>query len=126
MAISDLNLCRLAVCGRLVRDPHIHTTKTGKTICLFTVCYNPRNGRGILFNFIAFRDLCEYIAENFQKGDYIRVSEANNVEASDFPSKTEPNATVKRDIWKVKTVELVGGDDINQETFTSEKDDIPF
>ena len=125
MALKDMFLCSLQIGGRLAKDPRMHTTSTGKMVCFFTVCYNSARGqRGIFFNFIAFKELAEYIVTNYKKGDYIWVTHADGLEPQDYPDKVDRNKTVKTELWKAWEVKTAV-EKLSHHTY--DKDDgLPF
>lgn len=122
MSLDDISLCKLSISGIMHRDPIRFKTKTGKLICLFTVCYvtTKGSGRNILFHFVAFKNICEYILANYKKGDNMRVKEAYGLEANDRPSRIDPDTIILRDVWKVRSIQVVGGEIINQEAYAEE------
>jgi len=63
--------------GRLVRDPELNVTPTGKITCDFRIARNRGPGRPATFmNCKAWGNLAEAVVENYHKGDMIRIRQS--------------------------------------------------
>jgi single-stranded DNA-binding protein len=113
--------CSLKISGRLMKDPVLITTKSNKIMCAFSIVYNPLKNRGIIFHFITFKELAEFVYLNYKKGDFIVIKKAGGVESNDYKDNT--GKTVKIDRWKCWEIHD-GTEHIKLQTF--EEDDEPL
>jgi single-strand DNA-binding protein len=96
------NFQKFELSGHLGRDPETRFSAAGNTITSFSVAWSSGkkddpNRKTTWFNCVAFKDLATFIAENFKKGDAIKITNAlvENEVWTDREGK-------KRDGWKVK------------------------
>lgn len=68
--------------GRLGQDPKLRYVGSGMAVCNFSVCVNTRTkkddpkNKAIWFDMVAFYDLAEHIASNYERGGKISIAEA--------------------------------------------------
>lgn len=99
----------LFIIGRLVRDPELKHTKSGKTICSFTVAVNRPGKQGAestdFFRVTAFERTAENVAKYLEKGSSVAVR--GSVSLYTFTAqdgRTIPNLDVN-----AHEVEFLGG-----------------
>ena len=75
--MSNLNLNKVVLCGRLTADPELKQTQNGIAVVSFTVAVNRRFTRGAdgqsnsqadFINCVAWRQTAEFISRYFKKG----------------------------------------------------------
>ena len=78
--MSNLNLNKVVLCGRLTADPELKQTQNGIAVVSFTIAVNRRFTRGAdgqsnsqadFINCVAWRQTAEFIAKHFHKGNSI-------------------------------------------------------
>lgn len=90
-------LNRITIVGRVVADPEIRTTTTGKTVCPFNIA-NQRNAKvngeykTDFYKCVAWGMCGEYIVRNFRKGDLIVIDGC--IQTNEYPAK---NGEKKKD-----------------------------
>ena len=67
----DLN--RVTILGRLTRDPEQKSTKTGKTICNFSIANNESKERVGFYDCIAWEKTGQLVKDYFRKGSRILI-----------------------------------------------------
>ena len=81
--MSNLNLNKVVLCGRLTADPELKQTQSGIAVVSFTLAVNRRfvkaadgtNGSQADFiNLVAWRQTAEFIARYFKKGSSLCVT----------------------------------------------------
>ena len=81
--MSNLNLNKVVLCGRLTADPELKQTQSGIAVVSFTLAVNHRfvksadgtNGSQADFiNLVAWRQTAEFIARYFKKGSSLCVT----------------------------------------------------
>jgi single-strand DNA-binding protein len=81
--MSNLNLNKVVLCGRLTADPELKQTQNGIAVVSFTLAVNRRFTRGAdgqgnsqadFINCVAWRERAEFIARYFHKGSSICVA----------------------------------------------------
>ena len=81
--MSNLNLNKVILCGRLTSDPELKTTQSQISVISFTIAVNRRtrsNNEGTgqqvtdFINCVAWRQTAEFITRFFKKGSAICVS----------------------------------------------------
>lgn len=66
-----MSINRVALQGRLTRDPELRSTQNGKAVCSFTVAWSERSKdteQKVFLNCVAWEKNAEFIAKHFQKG----------------------------------------------------------
>lgn len=112
--------------GRLVRDPELNVTPTGKITCDFRIARNRGPGRPATFmNCKAWGNLAEVVVENYRKGDMIRVRQS----VYDTRAlKQEGGRTVEYPYFTIYEIgrdgEAIGAEDSGGETDSTEN--IPY
>ena len=75
--MSNLNLNKVVLCGRLTADPELKQTQTGIAVVSFALAVNRRFTRGAdgqsnsqadFINCVAWRQTAEFISKYFKKG----------------------------------------------------------
>ena len=74
--MSNLNLNKVVLCGRLTSDPELKTTNTQLSVVSFTLAVNRRtrpsegqeNRQTDFINCVAWRQTAEFITKYFRKG----------------------------------------------------------
>ena len=75
--MSNLNLNKVVLCGRLTADPELKQTQNGIAVVSFTLAVNRRFTRGAdgqgnsqadFINCVAWRQTAEFISRYFKKG----------------------------------------------------------
>ena len=80
--MSNLNLNKVVLCGRLTNDPELRTTTTQLSVVSFTLAINmrtrPVEGQGDrqadYINCVAWRQTAEFITKYFKKGSALCVT----------------------------------------------------
>ena len=81
--MSNLNLNKVVLCGRLTADPELKQTQNGIAVVSFTVAVNRRFTRGAdgqnnsqadFINCVAWRQTAEFISRYFKKGSSLCVT----------------------------------------------------
>ena len=77
--MSNLNLNKVVLAGRLIADPELKQTQSGTSVLSFTLAVNrKRTGEAEqqtdFINMVAWRKTAEFIANYFRKGHAICVS----------------------------------------------------
>jgi len=80
--MSNLNLNKVVLCGRLTNDPELKTTPTQISVLSFTIAVNRRtrstesNAQQVtdFINCVAWRQTAEFITRFFKKGSAICVT----------------------------------------------------
>lgn len=81
--MSNLNLNKVVLCGRLTADPELKQTQNGIAVVSFTIAVNRRFTRGAdgqnnsqadFINCVAWRQTAEFISRYFKKGSSLCVT----------------------------------------------------
>ena len=81
--MSNLNLNKVVLCGRLTADPELKQTQNGIAVVSFTLAVNRRFTRGAdgqgnsqadFINCVAWRQTAEFISRYFHKGSSLCVT----------------------------------------------------
>ena len=81
--MSNLNLNKVVLCGRLTADPELKQTQNGIAVVSFTLAVNRRFTRGAdgqnnsqadFINCVAWRQTAEFISRYFKKGSSLCVT----------------------------------------------------
>ena len=81
--MSNLNLNKVVLCGRLTADPELKQTQNGIAVVSFTLAVNRRfvksadgsnNSQADFINLVAWRQTAEFIARYFKKGSSLCVT----------------------------------------------------
>ena len=81
--MSNLNLNKVVLCGRLTADPELKQTQSGIAVVSFTIAVNRRFTRGAdgqnnsqadFINCVAWRQTAEFISRYFKKGSSLCVT----------------------------------------------------
>ena len=81
--MSNLNLNKVVLCGRLTADPELKQTQNGIAVVSFTLAVNRRFTRGAdgqgnsqadFINCVAWRNTAEFISKYFHKGSSLCVT----------------------------------------------------
>ena len=76
--MSNLNLNKVVLCGRLTANPELKTTQSGISVASFTLAVNRRyskeNQEVDFINCIAWRQTAEFISRYFSKGSSLAVT----------------------------------------------------
>ena len=81
--MSNLNLNKVVLCGRLTADPELKQTPNGIAVVSFTIAVNRRFSRGAdgqansqadFINCVAWRQTAEFISRYFHKGSSLCVT----------------------------------------------------
>ena len=81
--MSNLNLNKVVLCGRLTADPELKQTQTGIAVVSFSLAINRRatkgadgtyNSQADFINLVAWRQTAEFIARYFKKGSSLCVT----------------------------------------------------
>ena len=81
--MSNLNLNKVVLCGRLTADPELKQTQNGIAVVSFALAVNRRFTRGAdgqnnsqadFINCVAWRQTAEFISKYFRKGSAICVT----------------------------------------------------
>ena len=65
---------KLILIGNLTRDPEMRVTKSGKTVCTFTIAVNNRQGEATFFRVNAWEKRAEICSKHLSKGKKVYVS----------------------------------------------------
>lgn len=65
---------KLILIGNLTRDPEMRVTKSGKTVCTFTIAVNNRQGEATFFRVNAWEKRAEICGKHLSKGKKVYVS----------------------------------------------------
>lgn len=65
---------KLILIGNLTRDPEMRATKSGKTVCTFTIAVNNRQGEATFFRVNAWEKRAEICGKHLSKGKKVYVS----------------------------------------------------
>jgi single-strand DNA-binding protein len=87
-------LNHITVMGRLVRDPELRRTGTGKAVCSFAIaCDKPGKDNGASFiECVAWEKTAEFIANYFSKGSLIVLE--GRLESRQYETKDNQKRTV--------------------------------
>lgn len=77
--------------GNLTHTPVLSETKTGKSICRFSVAVNKPTGEVQFFNCTAWENNAENIAKYFSKGDPILIEGEIDITKSEKATYTNVN-----------------------------------
>jgi single-strand DNA-binding protein len=77
--MSNLNLNKVVLCGRLTSNVELKSSPTGVSVCSFTLAINRRHSRegeqqADFINCVAWRKTAEFISKYFSKGDSLCVT----------------------------------------------------
>ena len=81
--MSNLNLNKVVLCGRLTADPELKQTQTGITVVSFSLAINRRatkgadgtyNSQADFINCTAWRQQAEFISRYFKKGSSLCIT----------------------------------------------------
>jgi len=81
--MSNLNLNKVVLCGRLTADPELKQTQNGIAVVSFSLAVNRRFSRGAdgqnnsqadFINCVAWRQIAEFISRYFHKGSSLCVT----------------------------------------------------
>lgn len=81
--MSNLNLNKVVLCGRLTADPELKQTQTGITVVSFSLAINRRatkgadgtyNSQADFINCTAWRQQAEFISRYFRKGSSLCIT----------------------------------------------------
>ncbi|MGM9632333.1 MAG: single-stranded DNA-binding protein [Eubacteriales bacterium] len=81
--MSNLNLNKVVLCGRLTADPELKQTQNGIAVVSFTLAVNRRFQRGAdgqnnsqadFINCVAWRQTAEFISKYFRKGSSLCIT----------------------------------------------------
>ncbi len=82
--MSNLNLNKVILCGRLTADPELKQTQSGIAVVSFTLAVNRRfasksgdgqqNSQADFINCVAWRSSAEFISRYFKKGNSLCVT----------------------------------------------------
>ena len=80
--MSNLNLNKVVLAGRLTSDPELKQTPTGISVVSFSLAINRRRGRNDqgdaqqtdFINLVAWRQTAEFISKYFRKGSALCVT----------------------------------------------------
>ena len=81
--MSNLNLNKVVLCGRLTADPELKQTQNGIAVVSFSIAVNRRFSRGAdgqnnsqadFINCVAWRQTAEFISRYFKKGSSLCVT----------------------------------------------------
>lgn len=82
--MSNLNLNKVVLCGRLTADPELKQTQSGIAVVSFTLAVNRRfasksadgqsNTQADFINCVAWRNTAEFISRYFKKGSSLCVT----------------------------------------------------
>ena len=82
--MSNLNLNKVVLCGRLTADPELKQTQSGIAVVTFTLAVNRRftargadgqgNSQADFINCVAWRQTAEFISRYFKKGSSLCVT----------------------------------------------------
>ena len=94
-------LNHVSIQGRLVRDPELRRTNTGKAVCSFTIaCDKPGKDAGASFiDCVAWDKTAEFVNNYFMKGDAIIVEgrlETRQYETKDGQKRTATEVVVSQ------------------------------
>lgn len=84
LIMSNLNLNKVVLCGRLTADVELKQTQGDVAVCSFTIAINRRYTQGNqqqtdFINCVAWRQTAEFISRYFKKGSSICVTGAIQV-----------------------------------------------
>ena len=78
--MSNLNLNKVVLCGRLTADPELKQTQSGIAVVSFSIAVNRRYSKNAaqqsetdFFNVTAWRQTAEFVSRYFKKGSSICV-----------------------------------------------------
>jgi single-strand DNA-binding protein len=93
------------ISGRLTRDPDFKKTKTGKSVCSFSVASNDSKEIVNFFECQAWEKTADIMAEYCRKGQKVIVTGRNKQESwADAEGKTRSKIIIN-----VSSVEMIGG-----------------
>lgn len=81
--MSNLNLNKVVLCGRLTADPELKQTQNGIAVVSFSLAVNRRFSRGAdgqnnsqadFINCVAWRQTAEFISKYFKKGSSLCIT----------------------------------------------------
>lgn len=77
--MSNLNLNKAILCGRLTADPELKQTQTGVAVCSFTIAVTRRYAKASdqqadFISVVAWRQTAEFISRYFKKGSSICIT----------------------------------------------------
>lgn len=77
--MSNLNLNKVVLCGRLTADVELKQTQSGVSVCSFTLAINRKyqadgQQQTDFINCVAWRQTAEFIAKYFKKGSSLCVT----------------------------------------------------
>jgi single-strand DNA-binding protein len=77
--MSNLNLNKVVLCGRLTADVELKNSPTGVSVCSFSLAVNRRRSKdneqqADFINCVAWRQTAEFISKYFKKGSSICVT----------------------------------------------------
>ena len=104
-------LNNVTIMGRLVRDPELRRTDSGKAVCSFTIaCERDFAGKGEerecdFPDCVAWGSTGEFVCRNFRKGDMIALS--GRLQTRNWISKTGGNRSSME--IRVDNVSFCGG-----------------
>ena len=88
-------LIDLTLLGNLTADPELRTTKTGKSVCNFTLACNPSENVTRYFEITTWNKLAETCARYLAKGRNVLIK-CSDIEASAYTSRSgEAKAALK-------------------------------
>ncbi|MFZ2445726.1 MAG: single-stranded DNA-binding protein [Syntrophobacteraceae bacterium] len=87
---------------KLGKDPELKASKNkGTSVCEFSaVLSRGPDKSGIWFQFVAFKEMAEYIAANFRKGDRIDIAESTP-DLSEWTKDGQKRSLLKWVVWSL-------------------------
>lgn len=87
----------VALMGRLVADPELKTTRSGNSVCTFSIAVdrrytaNDEERKADFFTITAWRQTAEFICKYFQKGSLIAIE--GSLQTRQYQDKSGNNRT---------------------------------
>lgn len=96
----------IVLSGRLTRDPEMKTTKTGKTVCNFSLACNDFGDNVSFFECQAWEKTSEIIEKYCKKGNKVLIVGRPTQQRWDDPETGKARSKI---IVNVNTIEFTGG-----------------